>query len=151
LGLKMTIPPIGYNANLFAPLAHGSAAGQVGAATPPDKPDLNPKPCQTCANRRYVDRSNDSSVSFQTPTKLAPGEEALAVMAHEQEHVAHNAERARREGMVAHSTVTISYGVCPECGRIYVAGGKTETHYTPKQPVQDMENPELGSNINTFA
>ena len=94
MGLKMTIPPIGYNANLFAPLAHGSAAGQVGAATPPDKPDLNPKPCQTCANRRYVDRSNDSSVSFQTPTKLAPGEAALAVMAHEQEHVAHNAERA---------------------------------------------------------
>lgn len=58
---------------------------------------------------------------------------------------------ARQEGMVAHSTVTISYGICPECGRIYVAGGKTETHFTPKQPAQDMENPELGSNINTFA
>lgn len=147
----MTIPPIGHSASLFAPLAHSAPAGQVSAATPPDKPALNPEPCQTCAARRYVDRSSDSSVSFQTPTKLAPGEAALAVAAHEQEHVVHNAERAREEGMTAHSTVTISYGVCPECGRIYVAGGKTTTHFTPKQPSQGSESPELGGNINTFA
>ncbi len=147
----MTIPPVGHSANLFAPLAPVAPAGPVSAATSPDKPELNPGPCQTCAARRYVDRSSDSSVSFQSPTKLAPGEAALAVAAHEQEHVVNNAERARQEGMKAHSTVTISHGVCPECGRIYVAGGKTETHFTPKQPSQDFESPELGGNINTFA
>lgn len=61
-----------------------------------------------------MDRSSDPSVSFQTPTHLSPGEAALAVAAHENEHVVHNAQKAKENEMVAHSTVTISYGVCPE-------------------------------------
>ncbi|MFO7570431.1 MAG: hypothetical protein R6W75_11590 [Smithellaceae bacterium] len=125
-----------------------AGAGQVSAATPPDKPEIYPEGCKTCAARRYVDQSSDSSVSFQTPTKLSAGEAALAVAAHENEHVVHNQERAEQENMKAHSTVTISYGVCPECGRIYVAGGKTETHFTPKQQIDDIHR---GNNVNTFA
>ncbi len=95
-----------------------------------------------------MDRSNDPSVSFQTPTHLSPGEAALAVLAHENEHVAHNSRKAEEKGMVAHSTVTIQYGICPECGRIYVAGGTTRTSYTPKQESADSG---VGENINTFA
>lgn len=95
-----------------------------------------------------MDRSNDPSVSFQSPTHLSAGEAALAVAAHENEHVAHNAQNAQENGMVAHSTVTISYGVCPECGRIYVAGGKTTTTFTPKQ---EPEESGVGANVNIFA
>lgn len=98
-----------------------------------------------------MDRSSDSSVSFQSPTHLSPGEAALAVAAHENEHVVHNSENAEQNGMTAHSTVTISYGVCPECGRIYVAGGKTQTTFTPKQQTEDFANTGLGGNVNTFA
>lgn len=61
-----------------------------------------------------MDRSNDSSVSFQTPTQVSPEQAALAVAAHENEHVVHNAQNAEKSGMVAHSTVTIRHGICPE-------------------------------------
>ena len=144
----MAVLPIGNSGFNYFPSAAIPPAQGISAATTPDKPELHPQECKTCAARRYVDQSGDSSVSFQTPTKLSPGEAALAVASHEYEHVVHNREKARREGMVAHSTVSISYGVCPECGRIYVAGGKTETHFTPKQELPDLN---LGNNINTFA
>jgi len=147
----MAITPIGNNSYPYAPAASNSAMGRVAAAGQPDKPELVPEPCQICASRRYVDQSSDSSVSFQTPTKLAPSEAAFAVAAHENEHVVHNRESARQEGMVARSTVTISYGVCPECGRIYVAGGKTETTFTPRQQTDDSDLSGRGGNINTFA
>ena len=146
----MAITPIGNNSYQFKPVTLNNT-GRVAAVVEPDKPELFPEPCQACAARRYVDQSSDSSVSFQTPTKLAPSEAALAVAAHENEHVVHNRENAQQNGMVAHSTVTISYGVCPECGRIYVAGGKTETTFTPRQQTEDPESSGLGGNINTFA
>ncbi len=98
-----------------------------------------------------MDRSSDPSVSFQSPTHLSPGEAALAVAAHENEHVANNREKAEQSDMTARSTVTISYGVCAECGRIYVAGGKTETTFTPKQQSEDASGSGLGGNVNTFA
>ena len=43
--------------------------------------------CQTCKNRRYVDQSSDSSVSYQTPTHISPEQSAGKVMAHEREHI----------------------------------------------------------------
>jgi len=147
----MAINPVGNNAYQFMPAASGSAAGKVAASSQPPKPELFPEPCRTCASRRYVDQSNDSSVSFQTPTKLATSEAALAVAAHENEHVVHNREKAEEKGMTAHSTVTISYGNCPECGRIYVAGGKTTTTFTPKQQTEDISSTGSGGNVNTFA
>ena len=147
----MAIAPIGNNANQYTSILQGNAAGRTAAAAPPDKPELFPEPCKTCASRRYVDQSSDSSVSFQTPTKLAPSEAALAVAAHENEHVVNNREQAQQKGMVAQSTVTISYGVCPECSRIYVAGGKTETHFSPQQQTEDFASSGLGGNVNIFA
>jgi len=84
--------------------------------------------CQTCKNRRYVDKSDDPSVSFQTPTHIGPGESASMVMAHEQEHVSNEQAKADRDGRkVVSQTVSISTAICPECGRVYVSGGETRT------------------------
>jgi hypothetical protein len=99
--------------------------------------------CRTCANRKYVDGSSDSGVSFQSPTQIDPSQAASAVRSHEQEHVTRNAAKAESEGMDARSTVAIHMAICPECGRSYVSGGTTTTIYTSdgsdgtpeKQPV----------------
>jgi hypothetical protein len=90
----------------------------------------NETECQTCKERQYVDGSNDSGVSFQTPTSVDPGTEASAVRAHEQEHVTRNSAKAQREGMSAHSSVQLHSAICPECGRVYISGGTTTTTYT---------------------
>jgi hypothetical protein len=88
----------------------------------------SPDDCQTCKERKYKDVSDDSSVSFQTPTKLSPGEAEGAVRAHEQQHVSHEQADAKQEGReVVSQNVVIHYDVCPECGRVYVAGGTTTT------------------------
>ena len=84
--------------------------------------------CRTCSERKYVDVSGDSGVSFQSPTKLSPGQASAAVASHEQEHVRRNAAKADREDkQVIHSSVTLQMDNCPECGRSYVAGGTTRT------------------------
>lgn len=84
--------------------------------------------CQTCKNRKYQDGSDDSGVSFQTPTRVDPRAAASKVRSHEQEHVSRNQAKAEREGneIVAQS-VTIHTGICPECGKVYVSGGTTRT------------------------
>jgi hypothetical protein len=64
---------------------------------------------------------------------VSPDLAAEAVISHEQEHVSHNAQKADREGMTARSEVQIHTAICPECGRIYVSGGTTTTHYSSKQ------------------
>ena len=48
------------------------------------------------------------------------------VRAHEQEHVRHETAKAEREGKEAETRVSIHYGACPECGRVYVSGGTTQ-------------------------
>ncbi|MDR1572402.1 MAG: hypothetical protein LBS32_07750 [Clostridiales Family XIII bacterium] len=84
--------------------------------------------CQTCKNRKYKDVSDDPSVSFQTPTKLSPGEAEGAVRAHERQHVSHERSEAERESReVVSQNVVIHYAVCPECGKVYIAGGTTTT------------------------
>jgi hypothetical protein len=84
--------------------------------------------CQTCKNRKYVDRSDDPSVSFQSPGHIDPGQAASVVMSHEQEHVSNEQARADKEGRrVVSQTVTLSMSACPECGRMYVSGGTTRT------------------------
>lgn len=83
--------------------------------------------CQTCKHRRYQDESNDPGVSYQTPTKLG-NNVAMAVSAHEHEHVARNQMKADREGReVVSQSVTLHTNVCPECGKSYVSGGTTRT------------------------
>lgn len=61
------------------------------------------------------------------------------MIAHEEEHVRNNARDAEQKGMDAYSTVTISVSRCPECGRMFISGGKTSTVYTSKQPTLEEE------------
>ena len=84
--------------------------------------------CQTCKNRKYQDVSNDSSVSFQTPTNISPGQSAALVLAHEYEHVSNEQAKAEEEGRrVVSQTVRLESSICPECGRSYISGGVTQT------------------------
>lgn len=84
--------------------------------------------CQTCKNRKYQDGSDDPGVSFKSPSKVSPGSAESAVRAHEYEHVNRNQAKAAREGQeVVYQTVRIKHGICPECGKDYVAGGLTTT------------------------
>lgn len=84
--------------------------------------------CQTCKNRKYVDGSNESDVSFKTPGHISPESSAAKVMAHEQEHVANAvAEGNKPNKQLVSATVTLHTSVCPECGRVYVSGGTTHT------------------------
>lgn len=84
--------------------------------------------CQTCRNRKYVDRSNDPGVSFKSPTNVSPGASFSAVTAHEQQHVSREQAKAlRNDRKVVSQSVQIYYDICPECGRVYTSGGKTTT------------------------
>ena len=96
--------------------------------------------CQTCAERKYQDGSDDPGVSFKTPTNLTPEQAASAVRGHEQEHVAREQDKARREGRkVVSQSVTYHTAICPECGRAYVSGGttRTSTRAVQEQPTPD--------------
>jgi hypothetical protein len=93
--------------------------------------------CETCNSRRYQDKSNDPSVSFQAPTRISPNVAASAVAAHEREHVAHETHKAEEEGReIINQTVTIKTGICPECHRVYVAGGVTRTTSVESAPAE---------------
>jgi len=104
-----------------------------------------PQECQTCKNRKYVDSSNDPSVSFQTPTHISPNMAMSAVAAHEGEHVRNEQAKAEEEGRkVISQSVSIHTSVCPECGRVYVSGGQTRTvtasdNKDDKQDISDRE------------
>ena len=96
--------------------------------------------CGTCESRRYVDKSDDSSVSYQTPTKLNAQTAAAAVAAHEREHVFNERAKADREGReIVSQTVTIKYAICPECNVMYPSGGTTRTQST-KSDCADQGN-----------
>ena len=84
--------------------------------------------CQTCANRKYQDGSNEHDVSFKTAAKVAPEAAASAVRSHEQQHVSNAYEKAEKgNGKVVSATVQIHTSICPECGKTYVSGGTTRT------------------------
>lgn len=92
-----------------------------------DKLKTSGAECQTCKERTYVDGS-DEMVSFKSPTHISPEQAASAVRAHEQEHVSNAYSKAATEGgKVLRASVSIQTAICPECGRSYVAGGKTST------------------------
>lgn len=98
--------------------------------------------CQTCKERKYQDGSDDSSVSFQTPTHIDADAAPATVRGHELEHVAHEQARAQRDGRkVVSQTVTLHTDICPECGRVYVSGGTTRT-VTKADNSQEMAQPE---------
>lgn len=105
--------------------------------------------CQTCKNRKYQDGSDDPGVSFKTPAAISADQSATAVMGHEQEHVTRNAQKAKSEGRkVISSTVRLQNAVCPECGRVYVAGGETRT-VTAADKKQDQENADNRFSVGT--
>ena len=84
--------------------------------------------CETCKNRTYVDGSNESDVSFKTAGHIAPESAASTVRAHEYEHV-RNAyqEDSKKDKELVSVSVSLKTAICPECGKTYVAGGKTRT------------------------
>ncbi len=90
-----------------------------------DPPDCE---CETCRKRRYQDDSDDSMVSFQSPTTMSPAAARSRVRSHELEHVRREGIKARQEGkQIVSQTVQIKTNTCNECGRIYVSGGLTRT------------------------
>ena len=92
---------------------------------------------QTCENRKYQDGSNEM-VSFKSAQHISPMASASRVRAHEQEHVSNAFTKAAQDnGKVLQASVTLKTAVCPECGRTYVAGGKTTT----KIKYENEENP----------
>lgn len=111
--------------------------------------------CQTCKNRRYKDDSDDSGVSFQSATRVAPSAADMAVRSHENEHVVRNRDKAEKNGMkIVSQSVTIQRAICPECGRIYTAGGVTRTKMvtdTSSRYSVGMFDDRSGQNLNTVA
>ena len=93
--------------------------------------------CETCANRKYKDGSNEADVSYKTATHISPESAASAVRSHEMEHVSNAYSKASKgNGEVVSANVKITTSICPECGRSYVSGGLTTT-----QIKFDKENP----------
>lgn len=89
---------------------------------------MNETECKTCKERKYQDGSDDPGVSFKTPTHVDPGQASAAVRGHELEHVVRERAQAQKEGRrVVSQSVTMQTGICPECGRVYTAGGVTRT------------------------
>lgn len=84
--------------------------------------------CKTCEKRKYQDGSDEGDVSFKAPGHIDPANSASAVMSHEMEHVANARQKtANPNKQLLSATVSLKIGVCPECGRTYVAGGETNT------------------------
>lgn len=95
--------------------------------------------CKTCKDRKYKDGS-DEMVSFKSPQHVSPERAASAVRSHEQEHVSNAYKKAAmNDGKVVIASVALHMGICPECGRTYVAGGTTHTqikYYNEENPYQ---------------
>lgn len=84
--------------------------------------------CQTCEERKYQDGSADPGVSFKTPAHIDPSVSGSVVRGHEMEHVVRERSQARMEDReVVRQSVVLKNSICPECGRVYVSGGTTNT------------------------
>lgn len=95
--------------------------------------------CQTCKNRKYIDGSNESDVSFKTPTHISPSSSASMVRAHEQMHVANARQEGSKENAeLVSASVQLKMAICPECGKAYMAGGVTSTtmKYSEENPYE---------------
>lgn len=118
-----------------------------------------PEECKTCQTRKYVDGSNENDVSFKTPGVIKPGEAYAKVSAHERQHVSNAVAKGNEPGAkLISASVSLKMGVCPECGRTYVAGGETQTKisYSDSNPYdknqkQYDKNFLVGNNIDVSA
>ena len=145
---------------IFVPPASatGIVPGSVGNTGKLNEPESANKvgrkpgvePCQTCEGRKYQDVSNDPGVSFKSPTHVSPEASGAAVAAHEGEHVRREQASAQTKNQkVVAQYVQYSTGVCPECGKTYVAGGRTTT-MTKGESKPSPQN-EMGTNIDLYA
>ncbi len=101
--------------------------------------------CQTCAQRTYQDGSDDPGVSFKTPGHISPEASAAVVSSHEQEHVSNEKSKAQSENRrVVSQNVQLYTAVCPECGKVYVAGGKTTTTTKSNKNETEAKDPARG-------
>ena len=108
-------------------LKKGDNTDDEGAKIGKEEDDSSEEECETCANRKYQDGS-DEMVSFKSATHISPEAAATAVRAHEGEHVSNAYDKAaKNNGEVVNASVAIHTSVCPECGRTYVSGGTTTT------------------------
>ncbi|MBO4776744.1 MAG: hypothetical protein J5515_09015 [Lachnospiraceae bacterium] len=123
-----------FNLNTYAPASagvtdvakEGNIQGDPRAVENSGKTE-GARECQTCKNRKYQDGS-DEMVSFKSASHISPEAAATRVMAHEMEHVSNAYAKAETgEGKVLQASVTLKTSVCPECGRVYVSGGVTNT------------------------
>ncbi len=104
----------------------GIAAGEDKAADKTGRLSSQEE-CQTCKNRKYQDGS-DENVSFKSAAHISPEAAGARVAAHEAEHVANAyTKAAEKDGKVINASVSLQTAICPECGRVYVAGGETRT------------------------
>ena len=108
-------------------------------------PENGGESAETCEKRKYQDGSDDSTVSFQSPTRIDPDMVASAVRGHEMEHVAHEQAKAQQEDRkVVSQTVTLHTDICPECGKAYISGGttRTVTKANPQPQAPEEEDPQ---------
>lgn len=110
----------------------------------------SPAECETCKNRKYKDGS-DENVSFKSATHISPQSSGAAVRAHEGEHVSNAySKAAEKGGRVLSVGVSIHTAVCPECGRVYTAGGTTTSLISyPKDDPYSKQKDALGKILNT--
>jgi hypothetical protein len=107
-----------------------------------------PSECQTCKSRKYMDGSNESDVSFKTPTHITPQASFAAVASHEQQHVSNaKAEGSKPGNELVSASVSYQMSVCSECGTPYVAGGTTHTvmKYNESNPYESSRKSAEGS------
>ncbi|MCR5304463.1 MAG: hypothetical protein K6E33_07865 [Lachnospiraceae bacterium] len=141
-----------------------SASGKVN----PNESDVKapgrmsaPSECQTCKERKYQDGSDEGDVSFKTAQHIDPNAASAEVRAHENMHV-HNAYQSAAQdgGQVVRASVSIHTAVCPECGRVYVSGGNTQTMikytnesnpYSQNAKSSDAANGVVGMNFDQVA
>ena len=101
--------------------------------------------CETCAEREYVDGSNENDVSFKTPAHIDPSAAASAVSAHERMHVANAIQEGNKpDAKLVSVSVSLHTSICPECGRVYVSGGETRTQMKHTADHSDIKDAELG-------
>jgi len=100
--------------------------------------------CETCENRAYQDKSSDSSVSMQTPTKMNPSQAAHMVRSHENEHIRNDRIDAENNGReVVWQSVRLHYDICRECGISYVSGGQATTVSKGSENAEPFDFAEL--------
>lgn len=102
-------------------------------------------PCQTCESRVYQDQSDDPGVSFKTGAHVSPEQSHGAVLAHEQEHVSREQQKAEAEDrQVISQSVTLYKAICPECGKNYTSGGVTRTTTMGESKATGYDQPAKG-------